>query len=346
MQPDWKEIFIESERNSLLKKSENKLKSISSTKISPIETIIPNVEVIREKQKNKKFVYYIFLFLLVYQTLLAYFIKIFYINEDSKFYLKASEKYLDVIEDTVSSDMSYILQDAKKYWTLLKFLKTENYFKLEKIYFSQNENYLYFGVFQKVGKELYSKLEFFNHSLLGNSKISLDEFSEKIEGIEISLFSPTRDGVPYLYNLTEKKDKSEICMAIIPTENEILVLGFQLKKWNELLAKREIGAYILLNHQGVVLAHSSPEIAKSVTDYSNLKYFDFIRKGGELYKKKEFISPTGKKVEVLVRKLLPFESYLVYLVESENKENNYWLFYLTFSFIGFGIAFLALKKIY
>lgn len=345
MQQEWQEIFIESEKNSLLKKSESKLKTISSTKISPIDTIVPSLPS-KEKSINKKIIYFILFCLLVYQLFLIYLLKIFFEKEESSFHLKTAEKYLDVLEDSISLDMSYILQDTKKYWTILKFLRTESTFKIEKIYFMHNENYLYFGVFQKLGKELYSKLEFFNHSLLEHSKISFDEFSEKIEGIEISLFSPIRDGIPYLYNLTDKKDQTEICMAVVPGDREVLVLGFKLEKWNELLAKRDFGTYILLNHQGIVLAHSSPKISKNVLDYSNLKYFDFIKKGGEFYKKKEFVSNNGKKVYVLVRKLIPFEAYIVYLLESEKEENNYWFIFLALSFSGFSVAFLTLRKIF
>ena len=368
MRPDWKEIFIESKKdnslekfdnykensngyeskkNSLLEKSEIIRKTNSSKKVSPVETILPSsLSKTVEKPKSKKFLYFIFLFLFLYQITLAYIIKLVYITEDSDSHLKTAEKYLDILEDSISLDMSYILQDAKRYWTILKLLKIENSFKLEKIYFSQNESYLYFGVFQRLEKELFSKIEFFNYLLLGSSKVPFEEFSEKIEGIEISLFSPIRDGIPYLYNLTDKKDKNEICLAVIPGEREILVLGFQLKKWNELLAKREIGTYILLNHQGIVLAHSFPEIAKNVTDYSNLRYFDFIKKGGEFYKKKVFISNSGKKVDVLVRKLIPFEAYLVYLLESEKKEDHFWFVFSFFSLLGLGITLIVLKKFY
>lgn len=336
MRPEWQEIFIESENPSFSKRSTPLQEAF--TKVSPVETVhLPT-----RKLNHKKF-YYILLFLfLIYQIFIAYFTKFFYIEEDQTTKIKNAEKYLDILEDTISLEMKNILQDAKKYWSILKFGSVENSHRIDKLLFSQNDKYLYFGVFQILGKELYSKLEFFNYNLLGEPDISIQEISEKLDGIEISFVSPAKDGIPYLYNLTEKKDKLETCIAVIPLEKQILVLGFQLRNWNELLARREYGTYILLNHQGIVLAHSFPNIVKDASDYSNLKYFEFISKGGEFYKKKEFISNSGKVVKVFVRKLIPFESYLVYLLELENKENEKFFHFLGLSLLGFFLAWLSL----
>lgn len=324
MKPKWKEIFIESTKEEAPKR------------FSPIETVYLTTRKPKEKPKNR-LSYFLFTILLAYQIFIAYFTQVF--NADHQTSAKNAEKYLDILEDTISSDMSRIIHDTKKYWNILKFVSAENTHRLDKLYFSQSENYLYFAVFQIIERELYSKSEFFNYKLLGELKIPFEDFSEKVEGIETSLLSSSRDGMPYLYNLTEKKDQTETCIAIVPLEKQILVLAFDSKRWNELLAKRELGNYILLNHQGIVLAHSSSEAVKNAVDYSYLKYFDFINKGGKFYQKKEFISTSGSSVRVFVRKLIPFESYLVYIFELDQKGERNFLYFLSLSFLGFVIFF-------
>ncbi|MCX8000159.1 MAG: hypothetical protein N3A69_14595 [Leptospiraceae bacterium] len=323
MKSKWKEIFIESTETQV-------------TKVSPMETVYSQTNKQKKEPKNK-LIYFLLIIWIAYQIFVAYLTKIFY--SEYQINTKYAEKYLDILEDTISSDMSRILQDTKRYWDILKLVNIKNSHKLDKIYFSQTETYLYFAVFQIINRELYSRSEFFNYKLLGNSRIPFEEFSEKMEGIEIGLLSSSRDGMPYLYNLTEKQDKTEIGIAIIPLEKQILALGFELKKWNELLAKRETGSYILLNHQGIVLAHSSPELVKNAVDYSYFPYFDFIYKDGKFYRKKEFISKSGNLVKVFVRKLIPFESYLVYFLEIEQGGEQKFLFFIGLSLLGVLIIF-------
>lgn len=345
---EWQEIYIDSRKNGLLQKTEEKVEVLKQTvsveKVSQVDTFPP-------KRKKAKW-FLIFLVTIVFlaiQLFLIYFKDSASIREEKNKKIHESEKYIDLIDETLTSELEYIIRDARQYWKTINFTESKHRWKVDKIFFFQNDKYLYYGVYKQLDNDVYSKFDYYNTEAFSQSNLQIDQFAERLEGIESQINRSAKEGTPLLLNLSDEKNSKEMCMALVPVGNTIVLgLGFYFQRWNEILSKREYGTYVLLNHQGIVLAHSSPGIAKNAPDYSEIRFFDFLKDSNDYKTRKEFIASTGKAVHVYIRKLLPIESYLVYLTEYEQTgfdwKENYIYFLSSLIFVVYSLVLVKLVK--
>jgi len=342
---EWQEIYLDSSKNGFLYVTEKKIEAPTwIDKISQVDTI-------PKKNKSSKwlFLFLIMLTFLSIEIFLIYFKEREFYQEERNQKIHESEKYIELIDEALTSELEYIIKDARQYWKTINFIDPNDLWKIDKIFFFQNDKYLYYGVYKQLDNEIYSKLDYYNTEALSKTNLQIDQLAEKLEGIEPQINRSAREGIPLLLNLSDEKTNKEICMALVPVGNTIVLgLGFYFEKWNEILSKREYGTYILLNHQGIVLAHSNKDTAKNAPDYSQIRFFDFLKDSSNYKTRKEFFSSTGKTVHVYVRKILPIESYLIYLFEYEKprfdwKEN--YVYFLSFLiFVVYSIILIRILK--
>lgn len=344
MREDWEEITIgANSKKGLLAKIEDYQSRTSTeerltwTPISPVETVR-----IRKKKSYKIKILFLTIFFLILQLGCFFYAEKFLFSMDKDDPTMDYPIFLDVASQSITNELNTILGEAKKIY------KTENLLTNQKemmgqLIFSPDSKYLYFGIFEVKELKLYMEDEYFLESF----SLQEADFKKKLVMEEGDLIRSI-DGNAYLHNLTNSQYNGIITLLTVPRENsKILFLGFDSSHWAELFAGIKLGTFFIMNDSGAIILHSDKEVTLTGADYSGLKFLDFILKEKPHNLTREIDTQSGKKIKCHVRKIIPVESYIVFLEEVKpdaHKVKKESIFvYIGSSFLFLMYAFFVLR---
>lgn len=314
MQEDWQEITIGvNNKSGLLAKLEKYKQSdaeeeLSWTPISPIETVR-----IKKKPNYKG---KLFLLTIVFICLQ---IGLFISAENKLFNFQKLEltidygAYLDIARSSITNELGAMLGETKKIYKTENLLSNQKE-KMNELIFAPDSKYLYYGIFELADLKLKPEEEYYSE----NFSFYEESFQKLLVTEEGSLVR-SANGNTYLHNLSFAGFQGIISLLSIPRENsKILLVAFDSSHWIELFTGINIGTFFIMNDSGSIILHSDKEVVLTGADYSELKFLDFILREKPHNLTRELQISKTKTLICHIRKIIPIDSYIVFLEEPKN----------------------------
>ncbi|MCG6168285.1 HAMP domain-containing protein [Leptospira sp. FAT1] len=163
------------------------------------------------------------------------------------------------------------------------------------IFFQNDPDFIYAGLFQIENNVPSSINEFFNEPYLSEVKVSPKEISDLIAGrpglITKSVLTGGR-----MENLSAEFKEPIFAIAIPSSSSnpKVLVLILRLEKFLNAFQKQDISEVFLVNGEGDLIAHSDPKLLQSNTNFMNLPIVESMVNSAENTKQSEYKDKEGK----------------------------------------------------
>lgn len=162
------------------------------------------------------------------------------------------------------------------------------------IFFQNDPDFIYAGLFQMEGNIPTMVNEFFNEPYLSELKVSSKEISDLVRNrpglIQKSVLTGGR-----MENLSAEFKEPILAIAIPSSgsNSKILVLVLRLEKFLNAFQKQDISEIFLANGEGDLIAHSDPKLLQSNTNFMNLPIVESMVKSSENTKQIEYKDKDG-----------------------------------------------------
>ncbi|WP_000310340.1 adenylate/guanylate cyclase domain-containing protein, partial [Leptospira interrogans] len=162
------------------------------------------------------------------------------------------------------------------------------------IFFQNDPDFIYAGLFQMEGNIPTMVNEFFNEPYLSELKVSSKEISDLVRNrpglIQKSVLTGGR-----MENLSAEFKEPILAIAIPSSgsNSKILVLVLRLEKFLNAFQKQDISEIFLVNGEGDLIAHSDPKLLQSNTNFMNLPIVESMVKSSENTKQIEYKDKDG-----------------------------------------------------
>ncbi|MBV6350510.1 adenylate/guanylate cyclase domain-containing protein, partial [Leptospira interrogans] len=162
------------------------------------------------------------------------------------------------------------------------------------IFFQNDPDFIYAGLFQMEGNIPTMVNEFFNEPYLSELKVSSKEISDLVRNrpglIQKSVLTGGR-----MENLSAEFKEPILAIAIPSSgsNSKILVLILRLEKFLNAFQKQDISEIFLVNGEGDLIAHSDPKLLQSNTNFMNLPIVESMVKSSENTKQIEYKDKDG-----------------------------------------------------
>ncbi|TGK25756.1 HAMP domain-containing protein [Leptospira yasudae] len=163
------------------------------------------------------------------------------------------------------------------------------------IFFQNDPDFIYAGLFQIENNTPSSINEFFNEPYLSEVKVSPKEISDLIAGrpglITKSVLTGGR-----MENLSAEFKEPIFAIAVPSSSSnpKVLVLILRLEKFLNAFQKQDISEVFLVNGEGDLIAHSDPKLLQSNTNFMNLPIVESMVNSSENTKQTEYKDKEGK----------------------------------------------------
>ncbi|EMO29980.1 HAMP domain protein, partial [Leptospira interrogans serovar Bataviae str. HAI135] len=162
------------------------------------------------------------------------------------------------------------------------------------IFFQNDPDFIYAGLFQMEGNIPSVVNEFFNEPYLSELKVSTKEISDLVGNrpglIQKSVLTGGR-----MENLSAEFKEPILAIAIPSSgsNSKVLVLVLRLEKFLNAFQKQDISEIFLVNGEGGLIAHSDPKLLQSNTNFMNLPIVESMVKSSENTKQIEYKDKEG-----------------------------------------------------
>lgn len=162
------------------------------------------------------------------------------------------------------------------------------------IFFQNDPDFIYAGLFQMEGNIPSVVNEFFNEPYLSELKVSTKEISDLVGNrpglIQKSVLTGGR-----MENLSAEFKEPILAIAIPSSgsNSKVLVLVLRLEKFLNAFQKQDISEIFLVNGEGDLIAHSDPKLLQSNTNFMNLPIVESMVKSSENTKQIEYKDKDG-----------------------------------------------------
>ncbi|MBM9501695.1 HAMP domain-containing protein [Leptospira sp. 201903071] len=194
----------------------------------------------------------------------------------------------------IKTDINDILSNGKQIANALH--QGKDGISFADIFFQNDPDFIYAGLFQVVQNNPAKINEFFNEPYLSEIKSSQKEISDLVSSrtnlIQKSILTGGR-----IENLSA--DFKEPIFAIaIPSSSgsdpKVLVLILRLEKFLNAFQKQDISEVFLVNGEGDLIAHSDPKLLQSNTNFMSLPIVEMMVNSSENTKQTEYKDKDGK----------------------------------------------------
>lgn len=201
----------------------------------------------------------------------------FYFRDDSEKRVQVNTlAIVDLVGLKVASDIQNIIENATKLVesSLRSGVRSEDRKFITNLFFSNDKDFIFVGLFTRKNDELNSLLTFTNDDILFESNISEQDIMESIERNKESIFKAFL-GKPIIINSSPGFPVPSFILAISandedPNRSNVLIIKVKLDRILPAFEKKDITTTFMVSEEGKVIAHPSEEVIKSAPDFSDL----------------------------------------------------------------------------
>ncbi|UOG31722.1 adenylate/guanylate cyclase domain-containing protein [Leptospira noguchii] len=192
----------------------------------------------------------------------------------------------------IKTDIKEILTNGKQMVGAL--VQGKDGISFADIFFQNDPDFIYAGLFQMEGNIPSVVNEFFNEPYLSELKVSTKEISDLVGNrpglIQKSVLTGGR-----MENLSAEFKEPILAIAIPSSgsNSKVLVLVLRLEKFLNAFQKQDISEIFLVNGEGDLIAHSDPKLLQSNTNFMNLPIVESMVKSSENTKQIEYKDKEG-----------------------------------------------------
>lgn len=279
--------------------------AVEETKKKPkeIKTVITETEVEKEKTtpgaKTKlplqiKLMAVISLLMTLTVSTIIFFASSAFRGDSELRVLQNNLNLVNILGLKIKTDINDILSNGKQIANALH--QGKQGISFADIFFQNDPDFIYAGLFQVVQNNPTTVNEFFNEPYLSEIKSSQQEISSLISSrpnlIQKSILTGGR-----IENLSAEF-KEPIFAIAIPSSGgsdpKVLLLILRLEKFLNAFQKQDISEVFLVNGEGDLIAHSDPKLLQSNTNFMNLPIVEMMVNSSENTKQTEYKDKDGK----------------------------------------------------